>query len=64
MKYTAQDESQVANIARSQVLYLSGDSYQELHTFIQTKWQCFIVFYTNLTHLLNKQTGFFDKMCQ
>ena len=29
------------------------------------KWQCFkqcfIVFYTNL---LNKQTGFFDKMCQ
>ena len=23
-----------------------------------------IVFYTNLTHLLNNQTGFFDKMCQ
>ena len=22
------------------------------------------VFYTNLTHLPNKQTGFFDKMCQ
>ena len=48
MKYTAQ------------MLYLS----QELYTFIQMKWQCFkcyIVFYTNLTHLLNKQTGFFDK---
>ena len=49
------------------MLYLSQDSHQELYTFIQTKWQCFkwfIAFYTNLTHLLNKQTGFFDKMCQ
>ena len=39
------------------MLYLS---HQELYTFIQTKWQCFkcfIVFYTNLTHALNKQTG-------
>ena len=47
--------------------YLSQDSHQELFTFIQTKWQCFkcfIVFYTNLTHLLNKETGFYDKMCQ
>ena len=47
--------------------YLSQDSHQELYTFIQTKWQyfkCFIVFYTNLTHLLNKETGFYDKMCQ
>ena len=24
-------------------------------------WGYVIVFYTNLTHLLNKQTGFFDK---
>ena len=46
------------------MLYLSQDFHQELYTFIQTKWQCFkcfIVFYTNLTHLLNKQTGFFVK---
>ena len=70
MKYTASDESRVANkheTRRSGVLYLSQDSHQELYTFIQTKWQCFkcfIVFYTNLTHLLNKQTGFFDKTCQ
>ena len=59
MKYTARDESRV--------LYLSQDSHQELYTFIQTKWQCFkcfIVFYTNLTHFLNKQTGFFVEMCQ
>ena len=52
------------------MLYLSQDFHQELHTFIQTKWQsfeCFIVFYTYSTHLLNKpqnkQTDFFDKMC-
>ena len=67
MKYTARDESRVANIARGEVLYLSQDSHQELYAFIQTKWQCFkcfIVFYTNLTHALNKQTGFFVKMCQ
>ena len=56
MKYTARDDSRVANIA-----------HQELYTFIQTKWQCFkcfIVFYTNLTHFLIKQTGFFVGMCQ
>ena len=35
MKYTAPGESRVAN---SQVLYLSQDSHQELHTFIQMKW--------------------------
>ena len=48
------------------MLYLSQDSHQELYTFIQTKWQCFkcfIVFYTDLTHFLNKQTGFFVEMC-
>ena len=33
---TAQGESQVANIARRQVLCLSQDSYQELYTFIQS----------------------------
>ena len=56
MKYTAQDESRVANIAEvlylyiAGVLYLSRDSDQELYTFMQTKWQCFkcfIVFYTS-----------------
>ena len=26
--------------------------------------KCFIVFYTNLTHFLNKQTGFFVEMYQ
>ena len=44
MKYAAQGESRVANIRsmrRSQVLYFSRDSHQELYTFIQTKWQCF-----------------------
>ena len=49
------------------MLYLSQDSHQELYAFIQTKWQsfkCFIVFYTNLTYALNKQTGFFVKVCQ
>ena len=67
MKYTARDESRVANIARSKAeCYIC---HQELYAFIQTKWQCFkcfIVFYTklNLLLLLNKQTGFFDKMCQ
>ena len=34
------------------------------HTNKVALFKCFVVFYTNLTHLLNKQTGFFDKMCQ
>ena len=49
----------------SAIFDLSEDSHQELYTFIQTKWQCFkrfIVIY--VAHLLNKQTSFFDKMCQ
>ena len=40
MKYTAQRESRVANIARGEAecsVYLSQDSHQELYTFIQTK---------------------------
>ena len=56
MKYTARNESRVANIARGEAecyiccleLYLSQDSHQELYTFIQIKWQCFkyfVVFY-------------------
>ena len=66
MKYTARDESRVANIAQGEAeCYICHKT--ELYTFIQTKWQrfkCFIVYYTNLTHALNKQTGFFVKMCQ
>ena len=54
MKYTAQDESLMANMVQSQVLYLSQDSHQELYTFIQTNWQCFKVFYCIL-HLLKCQ---------
>ena len=42
MKYTARDESQVANIAQGE--YLSQNSHQDLFTFIQMK--CFIVIYT------------------
>ena len=36
VKYTAQDESRVANIAggEARVLYLSQDSHQKLYTFI------------------------------
>ena len=70
MKYTARDESRVANIARGEAeCYICHKTLirQELYTFIQTKWQCFkcfIVFYNNLTHALNKQTDFFVKMCQ
>ena len=65
IKYTARDElSGKYSTRRSRELYLSQDSHQELYTFIQTKWRCykcFIIYYTNL---LNKQTGFFYKMCQ
>ena len=63
MKYTAQDESRVANIAQGK----AKCSHQELYTFIQQSGsvlKVLLYFYTNLTHLLNKQTGFFDKMCQ
>ena len=70
MKYTAQDESPVANIAQGKTeccICHKTLIKSCMYTFIQTKWQCFncfIVFYTNLTHFLNKQTGFFVKICQ
>ena len=80
MKYTARDESRVANIARGEV-----ECYICHKTLIKS-----CIFYTNegsalsvllyftltkvstkpdpalviLTHLLNKQIVFFDKMCQ
>ena len=47
MKYTASDDSRVANKALGEAecyVYLSHDSHQELYDFIQTNWQCFIVF--------------------
>ena len=68
----------ICSTRRSRVLYLSQDSHQELYILYQMKrqcFECFIVFYTYqsvnknrsliiLTHLLNKQIVFFDKMCQ
>ena len=74
LKYTARDESRVASIARGEAeCYICHDSHQELYTFIQTKWQVYFTLtkvsakYSSLiilTHLLNKKTIFFDKMCQ
>ena len=82
MKYTAQDESPVANIRstrRSRVLYLSRDSHQELYILCKRSGSvllCVLLYFTLtkvstkhsslviLTHLLNKQIVFFDKMCQ
>ena len=68
MKYTARDESQVANIARGKAeCYICHKtlikscilSYKQSGSVLS-----FIVFYTNLTHFLNKQTGFSVEMCQ
>ena len=39
----------MANIVRGEgECSICHETRQELFTFIQTKWQCFIVFYTNL----------------
>ena len=60
MKYAAQDTKPSAiyvTILSSRAVYFHTN---KVSVFLI----CFIVFYTNLTHLLNKQTGFFDKMCQ
>ena len=47
------------------MLYLSQESHQELYRLCKhAVFQVCYVFYTNLAHLLNKQTGFYDKMCQ
>jgi len=56
MKYTAQDESRVANIARGE-----AKCYICHKTLIKSY---ILSCNTNLTHALNKQTGFFVKMCQ
>ena len=53
MKYTARDESRMANIARgeaeySNYVYLSQDSYQELYTFIQSGSALSVLLYFTL----------------
>ena len=76
MKYTARDESRVANIARGEVeCYICHETlikscifytnkaavfYCILHLPKSTKHSSLVI----LTHLLNKQIVFFDKMCQ
>ena len=75
MKYTAQDENQVANIVRGEC-YICHETHQELYilykrsgsvlsvllyftlTKVSTKHSSLVI----LTHLLNKQIVFFDKM--
>ena len=46
MKYTARGESRVANIVLGKAeCYICHETLtKELHTFIQTKWQCFKCF--------------------
>ena len=50
MKYTARDESRMANIARGEAeCYICHKILIKRYAFIETKWQCFkcfIVFYT------------------
>ena len=68
MKYTARDESRVANIARGEAsCYICHKTLIKscILSYKQSgSVKCFIVFYTNLAHFLNKQTGFFVEMCQ
>ena len=46
------------------MLYLSQESRQELYCLCKhAVFQVSYVFYTNLAQLLDKQTGFYDKMC-
>ena len=77
MKYTARDESRVANIARGEaecyicheqelyILYKRSASVLSVLLYftltkVSTKHSSLVI----LTHLLNKQIVFFDKMCQ
>ena len=46
MKYTAQDESGVANITLGKTeCYICHKTHQVLYTLIQAKWQCFKCFF-------------------
>ena len=60
MKYTARDENRVANIARGE-----AECYICHETLIKS---CILSYKQSgsvlRTHALNKQTGFFVKMCQ
>ena len=58
MKYTAQGESQVANVAQARVLYLSQDSHQELYmcTFIKSGSALSVLLYFTLKDLLTENT--------
>ena len=57
MKYTARDESRVANIARSRVLYLSRDSHQELYIlYKQSSSVLSVLLYFTLTKVSTKHS--------
>ena len=61
MKYTASDESRVANIAEAKprVLYLSRDSHQELYTSIQTSGSALsVLLYFTPKNCVNRRHSF------
>ena len=71
MKYTARDENRVANIAQGE----GAECYICHKTLIKSCILSYkrsgsvlsaLLYFTlaNLTHFLNKQTGFFAEMCQ
>ena len=60
MKYTARDESQVANIERGKAIFVTRLLSRAVY-FHTNKVAMLFVFYTNLIHLLNKQTVSFIK---
>ena len=65
MKYTARDESQVkySTLASPRAIFVTRLSSRAVY-FIQTKWQCFIVFYTyqsvNKTQILGHFNTFIE----
>ena len=69
MKYTARDESRVANIARGEVeCYICHKTLIKscILSYKQSGSVLSVLLYFILisTHFLNKQTGFFVEMCQ
>ena len=70
MKYTAQDESRVANIAQGEAeCYICHKTLIKscILSYKQSGSVLSILLYfalTYITHLPNKQTGFSDKICQ
>ena len=59
MKYTARDENRVANIAQACGIFVTRSSSRAVYFHTNQNgsacFKRFIVFYTNLTHLQNKQ---------